>query len=254
LNQLTKYKEESVSAPTDTDCMKNDVESFAHFSTSQKNTCNYSITQPQRKSTENCKIFETDLFSQVKISLDLAVVVDYYGVQVNSKNFALCPFHSEKTPSFKIDVNNNTYHCFGCGEHGTVIDFVMKYFGLSNIDAVRKLNQDFRLNLMSEVKPVRAANCRLIQENKNLIADFEKWEKQAFITLSSYFRALRFWGEQIFIHHIKYFNKYLPEVENIVFVETMLDLMIDNIHDFPSQVEFYRTYGEAVTAIEHRLK
>ena len=243
-----------MSVPTETDCMEKDVESFAHSSTSNKNNYNPIIAQTKIKSTENCKIFETDLFSQVKNFLDLAVVLDYYGVQINKKIFTLCPFHSEKTPSFKIDVNKNTYHCFGCGEHGTVIDFVMKYFGLTNIDAVRKLNQDFGLSLMSETKPVQAAICLLVQDNKNLIADFEKWEKQAFITLSSYFRALRFWGEQIFIHHVEYFNKYLPEVENIVYVETMLDLMIDNTHDFPAQVEFYRTYGEAVTAIEYRLK
>ena len=250
---MQQVKIKSVSVGTDTDCQR-DVESFAHFSTFQKTTCNNSIAQPQKKSTENCKIFETDLFSQVKYSLNLTVVVDYYGVQVNSKHFALCPFHQEKTPSFKVYTDNNTYHCFGCGEHGTVIDFTMKYFGLSNIDAVRKLSQDFGLNLISATKPVRAANCRLIQENKNLITDFEKWEKQAFITLSSYFRALRFWGEQIFIYQVEYFNKYLPEVESIVFVETMLDMMIDNMHDFPAQVEFYRTFGGVVSEIEHKIK
>jgi len=248
---MQQVKIKSVSAETETDCQR-DVESFAHLSTFQKNTCNNSIAQPQKKSTENCKIFATDLFSQIKNSLDLAVVLDYYGIQVNSRNYTLCPFHQEKTPSFRVDANKNTYHCFGCGEHGTVIDFVMKYFGLSNIDAVRRLNQDFGLNLISEGNPVGAANCRSPQESKKLIADFEKWEKRAFVTVSSYFRTLQFLGEQIFIYNVEYFEKYLPEVENIVFVENLLDLMIENIHDFRKQAEFYEDYGEVVEAIEHK--
>ena len=182
------------------------------------------------------------------------VVGDYVTLKKRGATFmACCPFHNEKTPSFKIDENKNIYHCFGCGEHGTVIDFAMNYFGLSNIEAVKKLNQDFGLNLIEE-KPMRTADNRMIWDDKNLISDFEQWEKQAFIALSRYFRALRFWGEQIYIHHVEYFDKYLPEVENIVLVEAMLDLMIENTHDFAAQVEFYRRYGEAVNNLGSRVK
>lgn len=38
---------------------------------------------------------------------------------------ARCPFHQEQTPSFVVDQKKNTYHCFGCGEHGHVEDFKM---------------------------------------------------------------------------------------------------------------------------------
>lgn len=38
----------------------------------------------------------------------------------NNKFLALCPFHSEKTPSFLFDENDKSYHCFGCGESGIV--------------------------------------------------------------------------------------------------------------------------------------
>ena len=44
---------------------------------------------------------------------------------------ACCPFHNEKTPSFTINDEKGFYHCFGCGEHGNVFDFVMKTEGLS---------------------------------------------------------------------------------------------------------------------------
>ena len=44
---------------------------------------------------------------------------------------ACCPFHEEKTPSFTVVPTKQIYHCFGCGESGGVIDFVMKYDHLS---------------------------------------------------------------------------------------------------------------------------
>lgn len=51
----------------------------------------------------------------------------------------LCPFHNEKTPSFFVNEEKNFYHCFGCGESGNVISFLMKIEGLSFKDAVAKI-------------------------------------------------------------------------------------------------------------------
>ena len=53
--------------------------------------------------------------------------------------FACCPFHNEKSPSFSININKQFFHCFGCGESGNVVTFVMKYNGLSFIDAIKSL-------------------------------------------------------------------------------------------------------------------
>ena len=215
-----------------------------------KNSNNIIVPQKREYSSGNCKFYQTDIFSQVKNSLNIIDVLGYYGISVNSRGFVSCPFHQENTPSFKV--YSDSFYCFGCGAGGTVIDFVVKYFNLTNIDAVRKLNDDFRLNLIS-TKIHGWANYPPIRENKNLVENFVAWEKQAFITISSYFKALRFWGEQIFINHVEYFEKYLPEVENIVFVETLLDLMIENTHDFEQQVAFYEAFGKVVTTIERRL-
>ncbi len=52
---------------------------------------------------------------------------------------ARCPFHEEKTPSFTVSPKKQFYHCFGCGEHGSVIGFLMKYEGLEFLDAVEEL-------------------------------------------------------------------------------------------------------------------
>lgn len=56
-----------------------------------------------------------------------------------SNLFGLCPFHSEKTPSFSVASDKQIYHCFGCGKGGTVINFIMEIENLSYPDAVRFL-------------------------------------------------------------------------------------------------------------------
>lgn len=56
-----------------------------------------------------------------------------------NKHQALCPFTTEKTPSFFI-YDNNTYHCFSCGANGTAIDFFMRLNNVNFKDAVRALS------------------------------------------------------------------------------------------------------------------
>ncbi len=55
------------------------------------------------------------------------------------EHLGLCPFHSEKTPSFTVNDDKGFFHCFGCGEHGDVISFVMKSEGLPFPEAVERL-------------------------------------------------------------------------------------------------------------------
>ncbi len=59
----------------------------------------------------------------------------------------LCPFHKEKTPSFYVNPERGSYHCFGCGAHGDAISFVEHVEGLSFIDAVRRLAERLGLTI-----------------------------------------------------------------------------------------------------------
>ncbi len=52
---------------------------------------------------------------------------------------ACCPFHSEKTPSFTVSQVKQFYHCFGCGQHGTAISFLMEYEHMDFVEAVEEL-------------------------------------------------------------------------------------------------------------------
>lgn len=73
---------------------------------------------------------------------DIADVVSQY-VHLTKKTgqnlFGLCPFHSERTPSFSVNPERQIYHCFGCGKGGSVINFIMEIENLSYPDAVRLL-------------------------------------------------------------------------------------------------------------------
>ena len=73
-----------------------------------------------------------------------ADVVEIVGRYVQLKkagaNFmGLCPFHGEKSPSFSVSPTKQFYHCFGCGAHGTAIDFVMQVEGLDFGQALDRL-------------------------------------------------------------------------------------------------------------------
>jgi DNA primase len=73
-----------------------------------------------------------------------ADIVEIVGARVALKKAGsnykgLCPFHGEKTPSFTVSPTKGFYHCFGCGEHGTAIGFLMNYDNLPFPDAVEAL-------------------------------------------------------------------------------------------------------------------
>lgn len=70
----------------------------------------------------------------------VAVIGQYVKLDKRGKDFwACCPFHQEKTGSFKVSPSHESYYCFGCKEHGSVIDFVMKLEKLAFPEAVEKL-------------------------------------------------------------------------------------------------------------------
>src|SRR4051812_24623457 len=59
----------------------------------------------------------------------------------------LCPFHDEKSPSFNVNPSKNFFHCFGCGEGGDVIAFLMKIDGLGFSEAVERLADKYGVQL-----------------------------------------------------------------------------------------------------------
>ena len=82
-------------------------------------------------------------------------VVDVIDKRVTLKkagaNFlACCPFHQEKSPSFTVSPSKQFYHCFGCGEHGSAISFLIEYEGLTFVDAINELANSIGLKVPND--------------------------------------------------------------------------------------------------------
>ena len=82
-----------------------------------------------------------NIFQDIKDRVDLKDLVSYYGLDVDRGGFACCPLHNERNSSFKVCEDH--YHCFGCGAHGDYTDFVEKLYGVSNIEAAKKISYNF---------------------------------------------------------------------------------------------------------------
>ena len=128
-----------------------------------------------------------NLFEIVKYGVSCREAAERYGVEVNHYGMALCPFHNDRHPS--LYVADDHYHCFACGAHGDVIDFVGKLFHLSLYDAAQKLAVDFRL---TPGKPPSAAalHAKRIQTEAQQLRENERL---CFSILSDYAHVLRDW-------------------------------------------------------------
>ncbi len=102
---------------------------------------------------------------------DIADVVGDY-VQLTKRSgsnlFGLCPFHSEKTPSFSVSTDRQTFHCFGCGKGGGVITFIREIENLSFRDAVEVLAKRAGMELPEEEgnEELRSKRDRLLLLNR----------------------------------------------------------------------------------------
>ncbi len=86
-----------------------------------------------------------------------------------SNQFGLCPFHSERTPSFSVSSEKQIYHCFGCGKGGGVINFIMEIENLSYPDAVAFLARRVNMELPDEDgdRELRSRRERIIALNRD---------------------------------------------------------------------------------------
>ena len=113
-----------------------------------------------------------------KSRINLADVVRSSGVELSSRgprSVGLCPFHSEKTPSFTV-FEGGRYHCFGCHESGDVIDFVQRRYDLEFIPALEFLgiekSKDNHLDhkrLIKELALKKAEDRKQVQHERDIL-------------------------------------------------------------------------------------
>jgi DNA primase len=94
---------------------------------------------------------------EIREAADIVEVIGgYIPIKKRGKNYSgLCPFHSEKKPSFTVSPTKQLYHCFGCGASGNVISFVMRYESLSFLEALEVLASKYNIELEKEISGAR---------------------------------------------------------------------------------------------------
>ena len=76
------------------------------------------------------------------------IVGRYVQLKKGGANYmGLCPFHGEKSPSFSVSPSKQFYHCFGCGKNGNAISFLMDHVGMSFVEAVKDLAQQYGMQV-----------------------------------------------------------------------------------------------------------
>jgi DNA primase len=93
-----------------------------------------------------------DTIDQIRQSSDIVDVIGgYLRLKKRGRNFlALCPFHTEKTPSFTVSPEKQIYHCFGCGASGNVFTFLMEHEKMSFVEAARFLAQKANITIRED--------------------------------------------------------------------------------------------------------
>lgn len=177
--------------------------------------------------------FNSDRREEIKSRVTIADVIRKYSPSSEIKKDVIrCPFHSERTASFRIYQRNNSFYCFGCGIGGDQINFVAKMLNLSYYEALKRVDEDFMLNVFAQKISKSVLQKRIYeQEKKRLAAEKAKLKRQAEENkLISFFKGLR--------------NQLENEPDNnklqnaIIFVESWLNGKMDidgNITLLPSE-------------------
>ena len=99
------------------------------------------------------------------------IVGRYVPLRKAGANFSgLCPFHSEKSPSFTVSPSKQFYHCFGCGKNGNAISFLMDHAGMGFVEAVKDLAGQFGMQVPEEdVSPQQRARVAEQREKQNTL-------------------------------------------------------------------------------------
>jgi len=105
---------------------------------------------------------------------DIVATIENEGISLKKRGrdlWAPCPFHSEKSPSFKVSTEKQVFHCFGCGQGGDVITFIMLHRSLSFKDALAYLRLDAGAGRQ------RQHFDSVKTKKQQLVKSFRKWEQ-----------------------------------------------------------------------------
>ena len=205
------------------------------------------------------------IFDIIRANVTARQVAEYYGIHVNRNGMACCPFHNDNHPSMKLD---RRFHCFGCQEDGDAVDFVGKLFGLSPLDAAKKIANDFNLPVDSNRKEsVQERNARIRSSKEK---EYEAQVRRAYaeeirqfrLKLSDFFRTLHYWKLEYAPAEDDWNNGTIDErymtavnyLDQVNYILELIDLGEDNeIFDiYKNREEIINKYEREITKAQQR--
>lgn len=164
-----------------------------------------------------------DYAEKIKSMVTMPEMMEQYGFRLNNAGFCKCPFHSERSASFKAYPGTRGYYCFGCNQSGSVIDFVMKFFGISFGDAIKKINEDFSLGLPIGEKLDRRKQLEMNRQAfmRKRAVDAEKAEQERLD--NAYWKAFDEW-KRLDTNKIRYAPETQTEPLHPLFVEALKNI------------------------------
>ena len=160
-----------------------------------------------------------NVFSEIKSRLAMPEVARFYGLEMNRAGMACCPFHDDKTPSLKV--YDDHFYCFGCGATGDQTGFVAKLFGLRQIDAAKKISEDFGLGLFDRgiAVPIKMA--------VNPKYEMQKWLGEARQTVKDYLTTLYKWHRDYAPRNQddEFHPLFVESLQKIDYIEYLQDIL-----------------------------
>jgi len=118
--------------------------------------------------------YSDEIIQRVKDSTDIVSVVgEYVSLKKAGNSYkGLCPFHSEKSPSFNVSASRNGFHCFGCGKGGNVITFIMEMEKMPFPEALRLLADKANIALPKQEESTRDLAAEKVRDRMQAINEF----------------------------------------------------------------------------------
>ena len=199
-------------------------------------------------------MIDQSVIEEIKARNDIVDLISSYVSlkRAGSNMLGLCPFHSEKTPSFTVFPARQGYYCFGCGATGDVIDFVSLLHGISAKEAALMLARDFSIPCGDGTDaPRQSAVKNLRQEAEE--QKYRRMERHCFQVLADYYHLLRRWREE----HAPcqpdeaWHPLFVEALQRMDYIEYLLDGLLSD--DLRERAAIVTEYGKEVRAIEQRI-